>query len=63
MMPKCPSCNVEIYFSTSEEPFYDGDICNIKWHGTCHKCMKHYKWYEVYKLESVEDFEEDKQLE
>lgn len=57
--PTCPECNVELdYEEQMNEPYYDGNTCNMQWRGICPNCNHIYTWWENYELTSIEGMEE-----
>lgn len=55
----CPTCNNPLSVTNHEEPWFDGNILWLRWHGGCKTCHKSLTWLECYKNESVEDIEEE----
>lgn len=63
MVPKCPYCGEELEYEEQIEAYHEDNVFSEKWRGYCDHCQIGFTWWENYTLTSIEDIEQEEELE
>jgi len=58
LMPSCPHCGCTLTFFEHYDCYDDADKALFFADGHCPKCLREYRWTDVYTLNRIEDLEE-----